>query len=144
MVVDTSMNIENTIFQEYKAFLKENSKFNPLVISSSNKTLTKFPTVLFKEQNNTTNTTNTTINREQRVNNITDVIEIYTQNQIVDSVEYASKVVMNELKYLTFDFFDYIGAERTDCSPAEYINKEVDRLVIIYTYSVNNWNRKIS
>lgn len=144
MVVDTSMNIENTIFQEYKEYLKEHSKFNPLVVPNSNKTLTKFPTVLFKEQNNVSNVSHTTINREQIVNNITDVIEIYTQNQIIDGVEYASKVVMNELKYLTFDFFDYVGATRTDCSPAEYINKEVDRLVIIYTYSVNNWNRKIS
>lgn len=145
MDIDVSMNIENTIFQDYKTYIIENSKFNPLVIPfKSNRTLTKFPTITFKEENNVNNKTHTTIDRSQRAYSITNVIEIYTKDLILDNVEYASKVVMDELKYLTFDFFEYYGCDRTDCTPTEYINKEVDRLVIIYKYNVNNWNRKIS
>lgn len=143
-IIDTSINIENTLFQKYKEYIISNSKFNPLVIPSSNKTLTTFPTILFKEQNNVNNMPYTSIDRSQKVYTITDVVEIYTQNMIIDNKEYASKEIMNELKYLTFEFFEYYGCDREECTPAEYLNKEVDRLVIIYRYNFNNWNRKIS
>lgn len=144
MVVNTSMNIENTLFLKYKEYIISNSKFNPLVIPKSNKTLTKFPTILFKEQNNINNRLYTSIDRSQKVDTITDVVEIYTQDMILENKQYASKVIMDELKYLTFDFFEYYGCDRIECTPAEYLNKEVDRLVIIYRYNFNNWNRKIS
>ena len=39
------------------------------------------------------------------VNQITDTIEIYTKDMVINGVRYASKTVMSELKYLVFDFF---------------------------------------
>ena len=140
--MDNPMNIENILFQDLKRYLTENSIFSPNVVPSSNKTLSKFPTVLFNEQNNISDTSTT--DNSQKTYNITDVVEIYTQNQVVDTTTYASKYVMNELKYLIFDFFEYYGAQRISCEPTEYYNKEVDRLVIIYSYNINNWNRKIN
>ena len=140
--MDNPMNFENLIFQDYKNFLTTNSIFSPNVVPSSNKTLSKFPTVLFKEQNNASDTTTT--DNSQKTYDITDVIEIYTQKQVVGTTTYASKYVMDELKYLTFEFFEYYGARRISCEPTEYYNKEVDRLVITYSYNVNNWNRKIN
>jgi hypothetical protein len=143
MEIDTSMNIESILFKEYKEYLENNSKFSPKVLPSSAKQLTTFPTVLFKEENNITNVSGTTIDKSQLVDQITDIVEIYTQNQTIGDKKYASKIIMDELKYLTFDFFNHYGCQRTDCTPAEYYNKEVDRLVIIYRYNLNNWNRKI-
>ena len=142
--INTSMNVENILFNLYKDYMKKESKFEPTVLPSSSKSLTKFPTILFKEQNNVDNMQYTTLDRTQKVSDLTLVVEIYTQNKNVGNTKYASKYIMDELKYLTFDFFDVFGCQRMSCEPAEYYNKEVDRLVIIYSCSVNNWNRKIS
>ncbi len=86
----------------------------------------------------------TTFDRTQKAYIISSVVEIYTQNKVIGTTTYASRYIMDELKYLVFDFFDDFGAERTSCQIAEYYNKEVDRLVITFSYSVNNWNRKIN
>lgn len=142
--MNAEMNTENIIYKDLKEYLLENSKFNPAVVNSAAKTLSSFPTVLFHEINNTTDLYHTTFDRTQRVNNISSVVEIYTQNKVVGNTNYASKYILDELKFLVFDFFDVLGAERTSCQIAEYYNKEVDRLVITYSYSVNNWNRKIN
>lgn len=138
------MNIENLLYKDLKEYLQENSKFSPNVVTASAKTLSSFPTVLFYETDNRTDLAHTTFDRSQRVNNILSVVEIYTQNQVVGTTTYASRYILDELKYLVFDFFDAYGAQRTSCQIAEYYNKEVDRLVITFSYSVNSWNRKIN
>lgn len=142
--IDTSMNVENILYKSYKAFMENASEFSPTIIPSSSKTLSKFPTILVREQNNVNNMKFTTIDRTQRVYDITLIVEIYTQDKTINNKKFASKYIMDELKYLTFDFFENLGCRRTGCEPAEYYNKEVDRLVIIYSFSLNNWNRKIS
>ena len=142
--INTSMNIENILYKSYKAFIENASEFNPTIIPSSAKTLSKFPTILVKEQNNVDNMQYTTLDGTQRVYDITLVVEIYTQDKAIGNKKYASKYIMDELKYLTFGFFEQLGCQRISCESAEYYNNEVDRLVIIYNFSLNNWNRKIS
>ncbi len=141
--INASMNIESMVFKLYKQYLKDKSKFSPNVFNRTPKNLSVFPTIVLKESNNTEDSSYTTLNRKEFVNTITDVIEIYTKDLIIDGVKYPSKEVMNELKYLTFDFFQAWGFTRTQCSEADYLNLEVDRLVIIETCKLNNWNRKI-
>lgn len=141
--INASMNIESMVFKLYKQYLKDKSKFSPNVFNRTPKNLSVFPTIVLKESNNTEDSSYTTLNRKEFVNTITDVIEIYTKDLIIDGVKYPSKEVMNELKYLTFDFFQAWGFTRTQCSEADYLNYEVDRLVIIETCNVNSWNRKI-
>ena len=143
MEQDTSMNIETTIFKKYKQYLKDNSKFAPNVFNKAPKNLSVFPTIVLKEINNTEDSNYTSLDRKEFVNEITSTIDIYTKDMIIDGVKYPSKEIMNELKYLTFDFFQAWGFTRTQCSEADYLNLEVDRLVIIETCKLNNWNRKI-
>lgn len=138
-----SMNIETTIFKKYKQYLKDNSKFAPNVFNKAPKSLSIFPTIVLKETNNTEDTNYTSLDRKEFVSEITSTIDIYTKDMIVDGVKYPSKEIMNELKYLTFDFFQAWGFTRTQCSDADYLNFEVDRLVIIETCKLNSWNRKI-
>ena len=136
------MNIENLLFKDYKKFIEINSKFEPTILPSSNKDLTKFPTILFKEQNNIESSS--TLNRIEYIDEITLVIEIYCQTKTIGNKKYASKTIMDELKYLTFEFFRTVGCERLSCEPVEYYNKEVDRLVMLYRFNINSWNNKIN
>lgn len=141
--INTSMNVESMIFRFYKQYLIDKSKFSPHVFNRTPKNLSVFPTIVLKETNNTENSNYTTLDRKEFVSEITSTIDIYTKDLIIDGVKYPSKEVMNELKYLTFDFFQAWGFTRTQCSEADYLNYEVDRLVIVETCSLNSWNRKI-
>lgn len=143
MEQNTSMNIETTIFKKYKQYLKDNSKFAPNVFNKAPKNLSVFPTIVLKETNNIEDSNYTSLDRKEFVNEITSTIDIYTKDLIIDGVKYPSKEIMNELKYLTFEFFQAWGFTRTQCSEADYLNLEVDRLVIIENCKLNNWNRKI-
>jgi len=142
--VNTSMNIETPIFKKFKEYLKDNSKFSPNVFNSTPKNLAVFPTITFKESNNADNTRGITLDRTETVYNITDTIEIYTKDMVINGVEYSKKEITNELKYLIFDFFQTWGFTRTQASQGEYLNYEVDRYIIIETCSLNSWNRKIN
>lgn len=143
-MLNKEMNVENIILNDLKEYLTENSIFSPKVLPKSARGVSEFPTVLFRERSNANDLAHTSMDRTQVVNNINAVVEIYTQDKVVGNTKYASKNVSDELKFLIFDFFDAYGAERTGCDFAEYYNKEVDRLVITYSYSVNSWNRKIN
>ena len=143
MEQNTSMNIETTIFKKYKQYLKDNSKFAPNLFNKAPKNLSVFPTIVLKETNNIEDSNYTSLDRKEFVNEITSTIDIYTKDMIIDGIKYPSKEIMNELKYLTFDFFQAWGFTRTQCSEADYLNLEIDRLVIIETCKLNNWNRKI-
>ena len=142
--VDTSMNIETPIFKKFKQYLIDNSKFSPNVFNSTPKNLAVFPTITFKESNNTQDLSATTLDRTETVNDIVDTIEIYTKDMVISGVTYTKKQVTNELKYLIFDFFQAWGFTRTQCTEADYLDYEVDRYIIIETCKLNNWNRKIN
>jgi len=141
--IDTEFDIENYMYANLRNYLIEHSKFSPNVYPKPPKQLVKFPTVLFRETDNNDDVRYRTLNRVQQAYQITNTIEIYTQDMTINGVRYASKTIMNELKYLVFDFFEYYGATRLSCTPAEYSDYQVDRLVIGERYIQNNWNRGI-
>lgn len=142
--IDTSMNIEKTIFKYFKQYLIDNSQFSPNVFNSTPKNLAVFPTVIFKETSNVQNVGSTTLDRTETVDNITDTIEIYAKDMVVGETTVSKKEIVNELKFLTFKFFQAWGFIRTQSSDADYLNYEVDRHIIIETCSLNNWNKKIN
>ena len=63
---------------------------------------------------------------------------------VVGETTVSKKEIVNELKFLTFKFFQAWGFIRTQSSDADYLNYEVDRHIIIETCSLNNWNKKIN
>lgn len=141
--IDTSINVETPIFKKYKQFMKDKSQFSPQVFNKNPKSLSVFPTIVLKEINNTEDSNYTSLDRQEFVNAITDEINIYTKDMVIDEKKYSSKEIMNELKYLTFEFFRIWGFTRTQCSEADYVNLDVDRFIIVETCNLNNWNRKI-
>lgn len=145
ITINPNYDIEQVLFVKFKEYMAQNSKFitTDKIFSKAPKSLTDFPTIVFKESTNTDDTRYKTLDRTQFVNQITDTIEIYTKDMVIDGTRYASKTVMSELKYLVFDFFENIGATRITCEPAEYSDYQVDRLIIIERYRQNNWNKMI-
>lgn len=143
-MIDTSMNIETPIFKYFKKYMQDKSQFSPNVFNATPKNLAVFPTITFRETNNTNNLRGTTLDRTETVNNITDTIEIYTKDMVINGVNYSKKEITNELKYLIFDFFQAWGFTRTQCTQADYLNLEVDRFIIVETCSLNSWNRKMN
>ncbi len=145
--IDVNFDIENYVFLDLREYLSKKSKFitdaTKQVCSRPPKQLAVFPTIVFRETNNIDDTRYRSLDRSQLVNQITDTIEIYTQDMVLNGVRYASKTIMSELKYLVFDFFEQIGAVRISAGLAETSDYQVDRYVITERYYQNNWNKKI-
>ena len=142
--VDLSMNIETPVFKKLKLYLQTNSKFSPYVFNDVPKNLATFPTIVFQETNNRDNSQGVTLDRTETVDNITDTIEIYSKDMVINGVQYSKKEITNELKRLIFKFFQVYGFTRTEATQAEYLNYEVDRYIIIESCSLNSWNKKIN
>lgn len=142
--INTSMNIETAIFKKYKEYIKDKSKFNPNVFNDAPKNLAVFPTITLIETNNAQDLGSTTLDRTESSNNLTYTIEIYSKDMVINGVTHSSKEIINEIKYLTFDFFEMWGFIRTQSMKVDYLNYEVSRYVITETCSVNNWNRKLN
>lgn len=141
--INTNMDIESPIFLKFKQYLKDKSKYSPNVFNKTPQSLSVFPTIVLKETNNIEDSNYITLDRKEFVNQITDTIDIYTKDMIIDGVRISSKTIMNELKYLVFDFFQAWGFTRTQATDSEYLSYEVDRFIIIETCKLNSWNRKI-
>ena len=135
------LDIYSKLFKQYKEYINENSTFAPKILKKTPQSLTYFPTILMKETINTTNTG--TLNRQEFVDNLAYTIEIYTKDCTVGNTRYASDVVMRDLQYLTFEFFNNMKFNRDMCTNAEYIDRSVDRKIIIFSSKINSWNKNI-
>lgn len=137
------MEIENKLFQLYKEYIKTNSQFSPEVFNDTPQELSKFPTVIFTENNNKDSRFGKTTNKIEYTDDLQYKIEIYTKNTTIGNKLYARKTITNELKYLTFEFLSKCNITRTDCRKAEYLDLSVDRTVILGECNINSWNGKI-
>lgn len=138
------MNIESNIFLKYKEYILKNSKYAPKIFPNVPQSLKDFPTVIVKEQNNIDDNRYKSTNRQEFVNSLTYQIEIYTKNMIIGGKQVNSKIIMDELKYLTMDFFNLLGFDRTLCEKAEYLDVTVDRLIILEKGLLTSWNKQLS
>ena len=135
------LDIYSKIFKEYKEYIMEKSIFAPKILKKTPQSLAYFPTILMKETINDRNTQ--TLDRQEFIDNLAYTIEIYTKDSSVGTTKYASDIVMRDLQYYTFEFFNNIGFDRDICTTAEYIDQSVDRKIIVFSCKINNWNGRI-
>ena len=135
------LDIYSKLFKQYKEFINEKSQFAPRISKKTPQSLSYFPTIIMKETINSSNTQ--TLNGQEFTDRLAYTIEIYTKDCVVGSTKYASDIVMRDLQYLTFEFFNNMKFNRDLCSNAEYIDINVDRKIIIFSCRINNWNGKI-
>lgn len=135
------LDIYNKLFKQYKDYINANSTFAPKIIKKTPQSLSYFPTIIMKETTNTNNTN--TLNRQEFVDDLGYTIEIYTKDSVIGNTKYASDIVMRDLQYNTFEFFNNMKFNRDLCTTGEYIDKNVDRKIIIFSSKISSWNGKI-
>lgn len=139
------MNIEVDLLKEYNAFMKKNSVFAERlqILPDTPQSFSKFPTIIFKEQDNTDNLSLLTLNRLEFGDNLTYQVDIYTKNITINGTEYNSRVIINELKDLTAKFFKYCGFQREGSTRGEYTDINVKRQTMLFSGSLSSWNKNI-
>lgn len=139
------MNIEVDLLKEYNAFMKKNSVFAEKlqILPDTPQSFSKFPTIIFKEQDNTDNLSLLTLNRLEFGDNLTYQVDIYTKNITINGTEYNSRVIINELKNLTAKFFKYCGFQREGSTRGEYKDINVKRQTMLFSGSLSSWNKNI-
>jgi hypothetical protein len=139
------MNIEVDLLKEYNAFMKKNSVFAEKlqILPDTPQSFSKFPTIIFKEQDNTDNLSLLTLNRLEFGDNLTYQVDIYTKNITINGTEYNSRVIINELKDLTAKFFKYCGFQREGSTRGEYTDINVKRQTMLFSGSLSSWNKNI-
>lgn len=145
------LDIYNEMFLKYENFINENIEYEVNIQKKTPQTLSKFPTILFKETNNINGTFTT--NRQEFIDEISYTIEIYTKDTVVTKLdEYsnptkqmvASNVIMRELINYTYDFFLNMKFNRELVDDGDYTDITVDRKIMIFSCTLNSWNRKIN
>ena len=139
------MNIEFDLLKEYNAFMKKSSVFAEKlqILPDTPQSFSKFPTIIFKEQDNTDNLSLLTLNRLEFGDNLTYQVDIYTKNITINGTEYNSRVIINELKNLTAKFFKYCGFQREGSTRGEYTDINVKRQTMLFSGSLSSWNKNI-
>lgn len=137
------MDIYNELYESFKIYLKTKSIYNPTISKKVPQNISTFPLVVFKETNNISTTIGKTTNYQEFIDLITLTTEIYTKNKVINGVNVASDVIMNEIKSLAFNFMKNCGFNRLSSTPVPFIDLSIDRLVTIHSCKVNNWNKKI-
>ena len=139
------MNIEVDLLKEYNAFMKKNSVFAEKlqILPDTPQSFSKFPTIIFKEQDNTDNLSLLTLNRLEFGDNLIYQVDIYTKNITINGTEYNSRVIINELKDLTAKFFKYCGFQREGSTRGEHTDINVKRQTMLFSGSLSSWNKKI-
>lgn len=139
------MNIEVDLLKEYDTFMMKNSVFAKKlqIFPDTPRSLTEFPTIVFKESDNTDSSSLMTTNRLEYGDNLTYQVDIYTKNVYIDGTEYNSRIVINELKDLTTKFFRNCGFQREGNTRGEYTDINVKRQTMLFSAILTSWNKKI-
>ena len=139
------MNIEVDLLKEYYTFMMKNSVFAEKlqIVPDTPRSLTKFPTIVFKEADNTDNLNLLALNRLEFGDNLTYQVDIYTKNVYIGNTEYNSRIIINELKDLTTKFFRNCGFQREGSTRGEYTDINVKRQIMLFSSTLTSWNKKI-
>ena len=148
--------IENDLFLEYKEYMLSKSKFSDvmLIVPHTPQSLVKFPTIIMEEINNSDNRVGKTTDRIESVSRLSYRVSIYTKDvtlsepQTEPSTEvihtkYQENQVMDELKKLTYHFFNQVGFNRNSSRRTDNIDKSILRQEMIFTGNLASWNNSL-
>lgn len=140
------MNIETTLIKEFNTFMKANSIFSDklLILPDTPQSFSTFPTIIFREMGNVDSSAYKTTNRLEYGEDLTYQVDIYTKNVVLGNTTYNSKIVINEIKELVAKFFRNCGFDRISNNPNDYIDISVKRQTMIFSATINSWNKKLN
>lgn len=146
--------IETQLLRKYKEFIAQKSIFGDKtkILPSTPQSFSVFPTIVFSETSNTDYVFGKSLDRSEYIDNVLYQVDIYTKDvTLTETIEgettkkvYAGRTVINELKDLTFKFFNDIGFMRENATRGEYIDVTVYRYTMVFSARINGWNGMIS
>lgn len=120
------------IYQAYRKYMLENSKYSPEITKKNLETASKFPTVTFTMSNNTA-TDNCTIDYIEQYEEFYFTINIYTKDKTVDNKVVASQIINNELSKLTNEYLGQkLHMKKTLNSPTPNLDTSILRRTMRY------------
>jgi hypothetical protein len=138
--------IETDLFLEYKQYMLEKSIFKDilLIVPNAPKSLAKFPTIVMSEINNSDNSRGKTTDRIEYVSRLSYRVSIFVKPVTINDTKYQDRQVMDELKKLTYDFFNQAGFNRNSSRKTDnYLDLSVLRQEIIFTGNLASWNNSL-
>lgn len=126
----------DVIFDYYKKYITENSKYEPRITKDNSKSSTYFPIIAFFQDDNTDEIR--TQKSIEKIENYYFTIDIYAKNKNVDGKLIASQVIVDELKDLTLVFFEKLNMKKTQNRPVPNIDSEILRRTIKYQCQIDN------
>lgn len=123
-------------YEGLKEFLKEKSKYNPLVVKNAPPEPPRFPVVEIMEINNVSG--EETTDRREQFDNLTYEVNIYTQDKPVGDEIVSYELIDSELKLLVNEYMDIILKMRRQlCQPIPNLDTNVMRTAMRYSCSID-------
>lgn len=125
------------IFDRYKKFIEENSKYNTRVVKHNTNTSTYFPIVCCVLSNNI-DTDYATNDKIEYYEVFYFTIDIFTKDKTIDGQKVASQVISDELTKLTIHFFGELNMKRTLNRPTPNLDTSILRRTLQYQCLIGN------
>lgn len=137
--------IETNLFLEYKEYMLARSKFKDsmLIVPHTPQSLAKFPTIIMSEINNSDNAMGKTTDRIESVSRISYRVSVYVKPVTIEGTKYQENQVMEEIKKLTYDFFNQVGFNRNSSRRTDNVDKSILRQEMIFTGNLASWNNSL-
>lgn len=137
--------IETELFLEYKEFMLRKSLFKDsmLIVPHTPQSLAKFPTIVMSEINNSDNPLGKTTDRIESVSKLSYRVSVYVKPVTVNGVKYQENQVMEDIKKLTYDFFNQCGFNRNSSRRTDNVDKSILRQEMIFTGNLASWNNSL-
>lgn len=136
--------IYDSIFEEYKKFIQENSKYDAKVVKYNTNTSTKFPLITCVLSDNQ-DTEECTLDKIEYYEAFYFTIDIYTQDKTSGpNIVTASQIINDELSKLTIKFFgEKLNMKKTLNRPTPNLDTSILRKTIQYQCLIGNIRGKI-
>lgn len=136
--------IETDLFLEYKQYMLERTKFKDmLIVPMTPKSIAKFPTIVMAEINNSDNSIGKTTDRIENVSRLSYRVSVFVKPVTIDGVKYQELQIMDEIKELTYNFFNQIGFNRNSSRRTDNLDTSILRQEMIFTGNLASWNNSL-
>lgn len=136
------INEYNEIYQKYKKYMQENSKYNPIIVKDYKSTSTQFP-VISLQLSNFINTDYCTNDKIEKYDEMYLTSDVFTKDKTIDNQKVASQVINDELTDLTIKFFEIINMKITLCRLTPNADTSIARRTIQSQGLVSRFNKNI-
>lgn len=136
--------IETDLFLEYKQYMLERTKFKDmLIVPMTPKSIAKFPTIVMAEINNSDNSIGKTTDRIENVSRLSYRVSVFVKPVTIDGAKYQELQIMDEIKELTYNFFNQIGFNRNSSRRTDNLDTSILRQEMIFTGNLASWNNSL-